>query len=68
VRLNALCGKRFFVGEVLMEGFELCEPCRLFAKRTYPEVVKLFAGKGGLRARVLGSGVIRRGDSIREES
>jgi MOSC domain-containing protein YiiM len=68
VRLNALCGKRFFVGGVLMEGCELCEPCRLFAKRTYPEVVELFGGKGGLRAKVLGSGVIRCGDSIREES
>jgi MOSC domain-containing protein YiiM len=64
VRLNALIGKRFAVGEVLMEGFELCEPCRLFAKRTYPEVVKLFAGKGGLRARILRSGDIRRGSII----
>ena len=64
VRLNALLGKRFTVGGVEMEGMELCDPCVLFAKRTYREVVKGFEGRGGLRARVLGTGAIRPGDTI----
>lgn len=64
VRLNALCGKRFRVGEVELEGIELCEPCGTFARRTYPQVVKAFVGKGGLRARIVIGGIIRRGDEI----
>ncbi len=31
VDLNALCGKRFRIGEVALEGLELCEPCATFA-------------------------------------
>jgi MOSC domain-containing protein YiiM len=64
VRLNDLCGKRFRVGPALFEGLALCEPCSLFAKRTHPEVLKFFAGKGGLRARIVSGGVIHVGDPI----
>ena len=64
VRLNDLVGRRFVVGEALLEGAELCEPCGLFARRTFPQVRKAFAGKGGLRARVLRTGLIRVGDPV----
>lgn len=67
VRLDDLCGKRFRIGAVLLEGAELCEPCSLFAKRTHREVLTLLAGKGGLRARVVSGGEIRVGDSIFQE-
>src|SRR4249919_2815748 len=50
VRLNGLLGQRFSVGHAVFEGLELCEPCSLFAKRTYSEVLDFFRGKGGLRA------------------
>lgn len=66
IRLNNLCGKQFTVGTTLLEGLELCEPCRLFAKRTDPQVLTLFKGKGGLRARVVTGGLITVGDEIRE--
>jgi MOSC domain-containing protein YiiM len=66
VRLNALVGKRFRVGAALFEGMELCEPCSLFAKRTHREVVKVLAGKGGLRAAVVEGGAIRAGDRLEE--
>lgn len=68
VRLNDLCGKRFRVGDVVLEGIELCEPCRTFAERTYAQVVKAFVGKGGLRARIVSGGVIRPGDAISESA
>jgi MOSC domain-containing protein YiiM len=64
VRLNDLCGKRFRIGAAVFEGLELCEPCKLLAKRTHREVVKALAGKGGLRARILSGGEIRVGDRI----
>ncbi len=64
VRLNDLVGRRFTVGEALLEGAELCEPCGLFARRTFPQEKKAFAGKGGLRARVLRTGLIRVGDPV----
>ncbi|HUP31082.1 MAG TPA: MOSC domain-containing protein [Usitatibacter sp.] len=64
IALNALVGKRFGVGEAVFEGLELCEPCRLLAKRTHREVLQVLAGKGGLRARIVSGGVIRVGDSV----
>jgi len=66
VRLNDLCGKRFRVGDAVFEGIELCEPCTLFARRTHREALKFFAGKGGLRARILSGGEIRVGDFVGE--
>jgi MOSC domain-containing protein YiiM len=64
VRLNDLCGKQFWVGSVLVEAWELCEPCRLFKIRTDPRTMEFFVGKGGLRARVLSDGVLEVGASI----
>ena len=68
IRLNQLCGKRFRVGRARFEGLELCEPCSLFAKRTHREVLQFFAGKGGLRARIVSGGEIRVGDTIEEDA
>ena len=64
VRLNDLCGKRFRVGEAIFEGLELAEPCRLFARRTHREALGFFAGKGGLRARIVHAGTIQVGDAV----
>lgn len=64
VNLNVLVNKRFFVGEVELEGLELCEPCATFAKHTHLEVVSFFVHKGGLRARIIRGGVIRVGDPV----
>lgn len=68
VRLNELCGRRFFVGSVELEALELCEPCGTFAKRTHPQVVRFFAHKGGLRCRIVHGGIIHVGDEIAEEA
>jgi MOSC domain-containing protein YiiM len=64
VALNDLCGKRFWVGEVVLEGIELCEPCVLFAQRAGREVLKHFLHRGGLRTRIVEGGEIRVGDGV----
>ena len=66
VRLNELCGQRFSVGSVELQGLELCEPCGTFAKRTHPQVVRFFVHKGGLRCRIIRGGIIRVGDAVAE--
>ena len=64
--LNDLVGRHFFVGPVRMLGVELCEPCerpsRLVGK---PKFAERFAGRGGLRAQILTTGLIAVGDLAR---
>ena len=67
VRLEGLLGRRFTVGGAVLDGLEPCEPCKLFAKRTHPEILAFFAGKGGLRARIVTGGTIRVGDPVAGE-
>ena len=66
IRLNDLCGRQFRIGSVLALGVELCEPCKLFQKRTYAEVLPFFVGKGGLRAKIVSAGDIGVGDEIHD--
>jgi MOSC domain-containing protein YiiM len=72
IRLNELVGKQFRLGEVLLEGFELCEPCAGLGKRLSteavdaPAVVAAFAHGAGLRAFVRGTGEIAPGSVVEE--
>ena len=68
VRLNPLLGQQFSIGRAVFEGLELCEPCSLFAKRTYSEVLVFFRGKGGLRARIVSGGILSVGDAVHRMS
>jgi len=67
VDLNALVGKEFMIGEVLIRGIRLCEPCNYLAKATFPETLPGLAHKAGLRAQILTEGTIRVGDRIVEK-
>lgn len=70
VRLNTLVGKTFSVGNVLMRGIELSEPCSVIGQLLQtPQIpaatiIKSLLQRGGLRAEILSSGIIRTGDSI----
>jgi len=68
VRLNDLCGTRFRIGEIEVEGVKLCEPCATFERRTHAGIVKFFTQKGGLRARIVRGGTLRVGDAIHAAS
>ena len=65
VPLNHLVDQEFWVGEVLMRGTRLCEPCRHLEDLTQKGVLSGLIHRGGLRARILTEGTIRVGDVIR---
>ncbi len=68
VRLDALLGHRFRVGEVVLEGVKDCPPCDHLEQLVGKPVLRLLVNRGGLRARVLEDGTIRLGDTITEET
>lgn len=67
VRLNDLVNRRFRVGEATLLGIRLCEPCGHLERLTGKALRPALGGRGGLRAAILVSGVIRVGDSIDAE-
>jgi len=64
VALNQLVGKTFYVGEVMVRGVGLCEPCSHLAELTQKEVLPALVHRGGLRAQVLNDGIVRPGDDV----
>ena len=62
--LNQLVGKRFQVGEVMLRGVRLCEPCTYLEGMTQPGVRAALVHRGGLRAEILSAGTFRPGDPI----
>ncbi|MCJ7557196.1 MAG: MOSC domain-containing protein [Gammaproteobacteria bacterium] len=73
VDLNRLVGKRFRVGQTLLEGMDLCQPCAglgaLHANAffTQVQVVKGMVDRGGLRASIILGGTVHPGDAISVE-
>lgn len=64
VRLADLVGKRFWIGEVLLEGVRDCPPCGHLERLTQPGVARGLLNQGGLRAAIRHSGTIHTGDPI----
>jgi MOSC domain-containing protein YiiM len=64
VALNDLVGEVFQVGEVLMRGTELCEPCQHLTNMVGKPILRPLAHRAGLRAQLLNGGVIRTGDRV----
>ena len=64
VPLNHLVDREFRVGEVLMRGTRLCEPCTHLEELTQRRVLHGLLHRGGLRARILTEGLIRVGDRV----
>ncbi|MFB6220586.1 MAG: MOSC domain-containing protein [Halolamina sp.] len=69
VGLNRLVGKRFRVGDVVLEGEELCEPCN-YLERTLEQkgVEDALVHRGGLRCAIVESGEITVGDDVVAET
>ena len=66
IHLNDLIGKKFLVGNVKVEGIDLCRPCRHLTEILNQEnILKEFLRKGGLRCQILSSSIINVGDNIK---
>ena len=66
IKLNDLVGKRLLVGNVEVEGVDLCRPCRHLNEMLDQEnILKEFLRKGGLRCQILSSSKIKVGDTIK---
>ena len=64
VELAALNGRKFRIGEAIFRGTRLCTPCKYLERLVGPRAFDAMKGRGGLRADILQSGVIRAGDEI----
>ena len=64
IRLNDLVGKEFWIGEVLVRGARLCEPCTHLVALTKKPLLEPLVHRAGLRADLLSSGRITVGDRI----
>jgi hypothetical protein len=64
VALNDLVGRDFMVGPVHSRGARLCEPCSQMQRYSGRPVLRPLVHRGGLRADVIGGGVISVGDPI----
>lgn len=66
VPLNHLVGRTFRVGEVVLRGFKLSEPCAYLEGLTRDGVRRALVHRAGLRAEILEGGMLRVGDTVEE--
>ena len=65
IQINELVGKKFHIGNVKVEGIDLCRPCRHLTEiLNQGNIIKEFLRRGGLRCQILSSSVINIGDEI----
>ncbi|WP_420457439.1 MOSC domain-containing protein [Rubrivirga sp.] len=65
VPLDDLRGVPFRIGEVAFEGVRLCAPCKYLVRVTGQDrIFDALVRRGGLRAAVLETGVLREGDAV----
>lgn len=63
--LNDLVGADFRVGEVVLRGTRLCEPCDYLQRQTGKDgLTRGLLHRGGLRCEIVSGGTIRVGDPI----
>ena len=66
IKLNALVGSEFFIGEVKVKAHDLCRPCKYLQESlNQKNLVKELLRKGGLRCEILTNGKIFVGDEIK---
>ena len=64
VAINHLVGVEFIVGDAILRGTRLCDPCAHMEKLTVKGALRGLIHRGGLRAEIIRGGVVRIGDPI----
>jgi MOSC domain-containing protein YiiM len=64
VALNHLVDREFKIGDVILRGTRLCDPCSNLEKLTRKGVMRGLIHRGGLRAEIISDGTLRPGDTI----
>ena len=62
VALNHLVGREIKIGETILRGTRLCDPCSHLEKLSRQGVLRGLIHRGGLRADVVAGGLIQVGD------
>tara|TARA_A100001015_G_scaffold280327_1_gene342409 strand:- start:6958 stop:7404 length:447 start_codon:yes stop_codon:yes gene_type:complete len=66
IELNNLVGKKIQIGNVEVEGVDLCRPCKHLTEiLNQRNILKEFLRRGGLRCQILNSSKISVGDNIK---
>lgn len=65
VPLNHLVGRRFRLGETVLEATRLSVPCRHIEEITGKAIFDPLINRSGLNCRILAGGVVRIGDTVR---
>jgi MOSC domain-containing protein YiiM len=68
VALNHLIDREFSVGDVVVRGTRLCDPCSHLEKLTVKGTLRGLIHRGGLRADIVRGGTIRIEDPIKSSS
>ncbi len=63
IDLNGLIGEEFEIQGVLFEGVQECRPCYWMNRAVAAGAEEFLRGNGGLRARILSDGLLKRGDA-----
>lgn len=64
INLNALSGRQFRIGNVVLQGAAHCHPCSRMEKALGPGGFNAMRGIGGLCTRVIAGGFIEVGDRV----
>ena len=66
IALNNLIGRKISIGDVQIEGIDLCRPCKHLEEiLNQNNIIKEFLKRGGLRGHILNSSKIKVGDTIK---
>ncbi|UTW06708.1 MOSC domain-containing protein [Pseudomonas benzenivorans] len=64
INLFSLKGRRFRIGQAVLETTGWCQPCARLEERLGPGTFQAVRGHGGITARVLQGGIIRLNDEL----